>query len=141
MEHAESSPALPEHVAIPHSLREAWSRVEASRHGPRMKRALARVASGESYRQAADAEGYGDHMKLYRLAKKYGLLGAKKEQILAGSRRVALLANQELERRLLERPDHISDRDVTVSPRRSLLRVHRGRLHLRELGSSVQQSG
>ncbi len=79
-----------------------------------MKRALARVASGESYRQAAAAEGYEDHAEVWRLAKRYGLLGAKKAQILAGSRRVALLANEELERRLVEKTDEISDRDLTV---------------------------
>ena len=94
VEHVETA-APHEELTIPDSLREAWGRVEASKHGPRMKSALARVACGESYRQAADAEAYGDHAKLYRLAKRYGLLSAKKEQILAGSRRVALLANQE----------------------------------------------
>ncbi len=101
-------------IAIPEELRPAWARVEASKHEPRMMRALARVASGESYRQAAEAEDYADHARVWRLAKRYGLLGAKKAQILAGSRRVALLANEELERRLVEKTEEISDRDLTV---------------------------
>ena len=46
VEPTESLPALLEELVIPESLREAWARVEASQHRPRMKRALARVAAG-----------------------------------------------------------------------------------------------
>ncbi len=110
----DTTPDTLDEITIPDELRDAWARVEASNHVSPMKRALARVASGESYRQAAAAEGYEDHAEVWRLAKRYGLLGAKKAQILAGSRRVALLANEELERRLVEKTDEISDRDLTV---------------------------
>ena len=106
--------ALLDELAIPEEMREAWTRVEASDHVQPMKRALARVASGESYRRAAAAEGYEDHAEVWRLTTKFGLIGAKKSRILAGSQNVALLANEELERRLTEKPDEISDRDLTV---------------------------
>ncbi len=101
-------------LALPEELREAWEAVIAGSHCERTTRALYRVALGEPYREAAKAEGYTDHADIWRLAKRYGLVQAKKERILAGSRRVALLANEELERRLVEKTEEISDRDLTV---------------------------
>ena len=101
-------------TAIPEEFREAWARFEASDHVPTMKRTVARIASGESSRKAAAAEGYEDHAESWRIATKYGLIGAKKSRILAGNRLVALLVNEELERRLVEKTDEISDRDLTV---------------------------
>ncbi len=89
-------------LALPADLREAWEAVIAGSHCERMTRALYRVALGESYREAAKAEEYADHKDVWNLAKRYGLVQAKKEQILNGTRRVALLSNDELERRLVE---------------------------------------
>ena len=77
----------------------------------RTTRAPYRVALGEPYREAAKAEGYADHADIWRLATRYGLVQAKKERILNGTRRVALPSNEELERRLVEETDDISTRD------------------------------
>ncbi len=46
---------LPE---IPEENAKGWELIQASQLGDRMKRALRRVATGESYRQASQAEGY-----------------------------------------------------------------------------------
>ena len=62
----DTTPDALEEIAIPDELREAWTRLEASGLVPPMKRALARVASGESYRRAAAAEGYEDHAEVWR---------------------------------------------------------------------------
>ncbi len=102
-------------LALPEDLREAWEAVIAGSHCERMTRALYRVALGESYREAAKAEEYADHKDVWNLAKRYGLVQAKKEQILNGTRRVALLSNEELERRLVEQTDDISTRDLIVA--------------------------
>ncbi len=102
-------------LALPADLRDAWEAVVAGSHCERMTRALYRVALGESYREAAKAEGYTDHADIWRLAKRYGLVQAKKERILNGTRRVALLSNDELERRLVEKTDDISTRDLIVA--------------------------
>ncbi len=102
-------------LALPEDLRKAWEAVIAGSHCERTTRALYRVALGESYREAAKAEGYTDHADIWRLAKRYGLVQAKKERILNGTRRVALLSNDELERRLVEQTDDISTRDLIVA--------------------------
>ena len=102
-------------LALPQDLREAWEAVIAGSHCERMTRALYRVALGESYREAAKAEEYADHKDVWNLAKRYGLVQAKKDQILNGTRRVALLSNDELERRLVEQTDDISTRDLIVA--------------------------
>ncbi len=102
-------------LALPEELRAAWEAVIAGSHCERTTRALYHVALGESYREAARAEGYSDHAEIWRLATRYGLVQAKKERILNGTRRVALLSNDELERRLVVETDDISTRDLIVA--------------------------
>ncbi len=111
----ERSLAPLELVAIPAELREAWERAVSFGHNEQLTRALYRVALGESYRDAAEAEGYEDHKQVWRAAKRHGLVQAKKEKILDGTRRIALLANGELERRLVEKADDVATRDLIVA--------------------------
>ena len=101
-------------IAVPAELREAWERVEASGVEESLRRALYRVALGEPYRQAAKAEGFEDHKTLWRTANRHGLVNAKKEIILNGFRRVARLSSDELEQRLVDDPEDISNRDLIV---------------------------
>lgn len=101
---------------LPQEMREPWAAVVAGGHEARIQRALFRVACGATYRQAAESEGYADHAALWRLALKHGIVQANKQQILSGNRRVAYLANQELERRLLA--ESLKDetmRDIVVA--------------------------
>ena len=112
---AEHDDASLELIPIPRDLQEAWERAARADHSEPMIRALYRVALGESFRQAAEAEGYGDHAGVWRVAKRHGLVDSKKERLLNGQRRVATLATDELERRLVENPDEVSSRDLTVA--------------------------
>jgi len=82
----------------------AWARIAASDLSDRMKRALRRVAAGESYREAAEAEGYASHTDLYRYARRFGLLTVTSARLVEAHRRNALLAAEELGRRLEEAP-------------------------------------
>ncbi len=93
----------------------AWERVKASSLGERMKRALRRVATGESYREAAQAEGYGTHSEIYRNAKRYGLSSATSERIVERCRNVADLSLQELERRLAADPEAFSTKELDIT--------------------------
>ena len=69
-----------------------------------MKRALQRVAAGESYRDAAEAEGYATHTDVYRHARHYGLATITSARLVEAHRKNALLAAEELGRRLEEKP-------------------------------------
>ena len=77
---------LPE---VPAEASEAWKQVEASGLQPRMKRALARVASGTPVREAA---GYSSHADLCRYARRFELVEPKTGQLIQRQRRVAGLA-------------------------------------------------
>ena len=102
-------------IAVPEELREAWDRVASAGHPEALVRALYRVALGEPYREAATAEGYEDHKQVWRAARRHGLANSRKERLLNGQRRVATLATDLLEERLLEKPDEVSSRDLTVA--------------------------
>jgi hypothetical protein len=93
----------------------AWSQVEASPLGDRMRRALRRVAAGESFREAATAEGYGTHSDVYRYARQYGLLSVKSELLVDRCREVAGMGLAELARRLSEDPESFSVKELGVS--------------------------
>ncbi len=94
---------------------QALTRIEASNVGDRMKRALRRVASGESFREAAQAEGYQTHSDVYRYARQYGLLNVKDELLIDGCRRVTGMGLAELERRLVEDPESFSVKELGVT--------------------------
>lgn len=100
---------------VPADMQRAWLRVEEARLGSRMKRALRLVAHGVSYREAAAEEGYQDHAAVYRHARRFGLAQIRTEQIIEGHKSIAFLANDELERRLVERPEEFRDRDLSVA--------------------------
>ncbi len=93
----------------------AVTQIEASNVGDHMKRALRRVASGESFREAAQAEGYKTHSDVYRYARQYGLLNVKDELLIDGCRRVSGMGLAELERRLAEDPEGFSVKELGVT--------------------------
>ncbi len=93
----------------------ALTHIEASNVGDRTKRALHRVASGESFREAAQAEGYKTHSDVYRYARQYGLLNVKDEVLIDGCRRVTGMGLAELERRLVEDPEGFSVKELGVT--------------------------
>ena len=52
---------------------------------------------------------------LWRLARRYGLFRPTKDQLVAGNKRIAAAANEEIERRITETPAEVSDRDLIVA--------------------------
>jgi hypothetical protein len=93
----------------------AWATIQSSRLGDRMKRALQRIAGGESYRQAAEAEGYATHSDIFRYATKYGLIDIRTKALLEQNRKIARLSGEEIQRRLLEKPEDFNNRDLVVA--------------------------
>ena len=79
-----------------------------------MKRALRRVAVGESFREAAKAEQYGTHSDIYRAARKFGLISITKEKLVGRFRRVSDLSFEELEQRLIDDPGSFSHQQLGV---------------------------
>ncbi len=116
---SETEKALPAATDCPPEVAElnskALTRIEASNVGDRMKRALRRVASGESFREAAQAEGYQTHSDVYRYARQYGLLNVRDELLIDGCRRVTGMSLAELERRLAEDPEGFSVKELGVT--------------------------
>lgn len=108
-----SVPDIPPEVAEQNA--KALTQIEASNVGDRMKRALRRVASGESFREAAQAEGYKTHSDVYRYARQCGLLSVKDELLIDGCRRVTGMGLAELERRLAEDPEGFSVKELGVT--------------------------
>ncbi len=115
----ETDETLPSVPDIPPEAAEqnakAVTRIEASNVGDHMKRALRRVASGESFREAAQAEGYKTHSDVYRYARQCGLLSVKDELLIDGCRRVTGMSLAELERRLVEDPEGFSVKELGVT--------------------------
>jgi len=91
-----------------------WALAEASALGARMKAALFRVACGESYREAAQAEGYATHPDVYRMAQRYGIVSATSERVAGRCLNVADLSLDELERRLTEAPEQFAPKELGV---------------------------
>ena len=98
---------------VPECLREDWASVDASAHmKDRMRRALYRaVVLGQSWREAAAAEGYRDGARdVYRAAQNHKLLPrGDKEEILNRQRALIALSSDELQRRLIENPGSFSN--------------------------------
>ena len=80
----------------------------------RMKAGLRLVAAGVDYRRAAEAVGYQSQKDLHGWAKRAGLLEVHSERLVAGYRRIANLANGEIEKRLEEAPEDVSIKDLAV---------------------------
>ena len=81
--------------------------------GPKMREALKLVLDGDSFREAAEAVGLQSHQDLWRAARRLGI-GTSSSRVLDGHRRIARLANDELERRLLDDAEGISTKDLAV---------------------------
>ncbi len=115
----ETEKALPAATDCPPAVAEQNAKVvtqiEASNVGDHMKRALRRVASGESFREAAQAEGYKTHSDVYRYARQCGLLNVRDEVLIVRCRRVTGLGLAELERRLAEDPEGFSVKELGVT--------------------------
>ena len=97
--------------AIAKEAEEAWTKIEQSSLGDRMKSALRRIACGESIRGSAEAEGYSSHGDVYRYAKRYGIVDVRTRRLIDTHRRVARLSGEELEQRLATKPEEISTHD------------------------------
>ena len=96
------------------TIREAAQRISELPCHDRMKGALALVAQGTPYREAAEAQGYADHRDVYRWAKRAGRVEVHSEQLVASFRRISELSSAEIERRLVEEPKTISTKDLAV---------------------------
>ena len=105
--------ALPD---LPAELEDKWKLVEQKVQSDRLKRALRRVVAGESYREAAFAEGYADHKPVFRAARAFGLAewASKTDRLIRDFRQISHEANSELLRRLHEDPEKIPTRELTV---------------------------
>jgi hypothetical protein len=79
-----------------------------------MKAALHAVLDGTPYREAATAAGLRSHQDVYRAAKRLGLLDVHTKQLVAQCQRLADLSGSELERRLVEAPESIGTKDLSV---------------------------
>ena len=114
---------------LPTAPHPALARIEASPLGPAQKRALRLVLEGVSYREAATQAGLRSTSDLRRHARSFGVLETHKQAaakrkaqteeietraLIAGLKRLASLASQELERRLETEPSEIQTRDLTV---------------------------
>jgi hypothetical protein len=104
-----------ETALLPDEVQDAWERCKAADLSPRVLRTLFRVGCGETFREAAANEGYVNHAHIWRVARQHGLYRPQRERILDGCRRVAHLANDEIERRLVEDTDNVSTRDAIVA--------------------------
>jgi hypothetical protein len=92
-----------------------WERIQQSSLGPRMKRALGRIAAGQSYREAAKAEGYASHSEIVRAARRYGLQSVTTERLVDRVRRVADMSLEELERRLEADPASFTTKELGIT--------------------------
>lgn len=87
---------------LPEEAEEAWKKIEASRLGDRTKRALRWWLGGYTWSETAEIEGVSSSALYRRTAQRYGLYDAlgKTPHVMRQSRRIALKAGAELERRL-----------------------------------------
>jgi hypothetical protein len=100
--------------AVAKEAEEAWTQIEQSSLGDRMKSALRRIACGESIRGSAEAEGYSSHSDVYRYAKQFGIVDVRTRKLIDTHRRVARLSGEELEQRLATEPEKISTHALAV---------------------------
>ena len=90
--------------AIAKEAEEAWTQIEQSNLGDRMKSALRRIACGGSIRGSAEAEGYSSHSDVYRYAKQFGIVDVRTRRLIETHRHVARLSGEELESASLRNP-------------------------------------
>ncbi len=100
---------------IPGEMEEAWSRVNKRGFKLRMRRALYLVALGASPAAAARALGYHARQEVWRNARETGLYRPGSEQLIGQSRRIAHMAGEELERRVLEDAQAMKTHDLVVT--------------------------
>ena len=100
--------------AVAKEAEDAWSQIEQSNLGDRMKSALRRIACGGSIRGSAEAEGYSSHADVYRYAKQFGIVDVRTRRLIDTHRHVARLSGEELEQRLATKPDEISTHALAV---------------------------
>ncbi len=100
--------------AVAKEAEEAWTQIEQSNLGDRMKSALRRIACGGSIRGSAEAEWYSSHADVYRYAKQFGIVDVRTRRLIDTHRHVARLSGEELEQRLATKPDEISTHALAV---------------------------
>ena len=88
--------------------------IDATGLGEKIKAALHLVLDGTPYRDAAREVGLASRQDLHRAAKRLGLLEMHSKQLVAQCQRVADLSGAEVERRLVEHPESIGTKDLSV---------------------------
>ncbi len=101
-----SVPALPPPAAV--------DRIAALPCRDRMKRALALVADGMPYRDAAKEVGYRDHREVYRWAKRAGLLEVHTDSLWRHTSASRRSPTPRSSGRLIEHPEDIHTRDLAI---------------------------
>ena len=99
---------------IPAEHEAAWERVNKRGFRLRMRRALYLVALGLSPAAAARALGYLAKQDVWRNARETGLYRPGSEHLIGQSRRIAQMAGEELERRLVNDAEGIKSHDLVV---------------------------
>jgi hypothetical protein len=107
-------PQQTDHETREEQRQAALHRIAESNYGERMQRALKLVVQGVPFREAAAAENYADHSDLYRASRRLDLAGLHLVEARSQYQRIQNLANQALEKRLLEDPDSIGARDLAI---------------------------
>lgn len=109
-----TTPALPAPSAPPPRPPATHQEIDSRGFGEPMRKALHLVLDGTPYRDAAREVGLASHQDLHRAAKRLGLLEVHTRELVSQCKRVAHLSGSELERRLVENPDSIGAKDLSV---------------------------
>jgi uncharacterized protein YcaQ len=80
----------------------------------RERAGLKLVIDGLTYRAAAQEAGLASHQDLHRLARRFGLAEPHTKAVVGSLRRLLALSAAELERRLVEAPEEITTKDLSV---------------------------
>ncbi len=100
---------------VPAELEEAWQHVHERGFQKRMRSALYFVALGATPAAAAREVGYADKAEVWRLSRQLGIYRPGSEQLIGQSRRIAHMAGEELERRVLKEAGDMKTHELVVT--------------------------
>jgi hypothetical protein len=98
-------------IALPEELS---AKIEAFEVSAETKKALKAVALGVPVPEAAKLSACQDTLVLFQAAVGLGIISLKSKSIVHGHRRNAVLASQEIGKRLLEKPDDMSAMELNA---------------------------
>jgi hypothetical protein len=102
-------------LLIPADIREGWEMAKKYERDPRILRCLFRIyALGDRWRDTCKAEGLPTHTTVLRHAIKYGMNRRTSDGIIEQQRRIVTLYANEMEKRIVEAPEDLSNRDLQV---------------------------